>query len=89
VALVASLLSRQNIKLLSRGVINMANGNQNQVLSETDLTRINQALAQLDRADQVIDMANRAGIPVDQFQKDAKDRRDKLLRIKNTFFPGR
>lgn len=67
----------------------MANGNQPQVLTEQDLARINTALASLDRADQVIDMATRAGIDVNTFKDRAKTSKEQLLRIKNTFFPGR
>lgn len=66
----------------------MANGN-NQVLNEQDLGRINTALGQLQRAEEVIDMATRAGIDVATFKDRAKTSKDQLLRIKNTFFPGR
>lgn len=68
----------------------MANGTKgNEVLTEQDLARINQALGQLTRADEVIDMATRAGIDVSQFKDRSKTSKDQLLRIKNTFFPGR
>lgn len=67
----------------------MANGKPEQVLSEQDLARINTALGQLDRAEQVIDMATRAGIDVSTFKDRSKDSKEKLLKIKNTFFPGR
>lgn len=68
----------------------MANGNgANKVLGEGDLTRINGALSQLGQADELIAMAKQAGIDVSQFQDRAKQSREQLLRIKNTFFPGR
>lgn len=67
----------------------MANGNQAPILTESDLGRINTALGQLQRADEVIDMATRAGIDVKQFADRSKQSKDQLLRIKNTFFPGR
>lgn len=66
----------------------MANGKP-QVLTEQDLARINTALGQLDRADEVIDMATRSGIDVSTFKDRAKTSREQLLKIKNTFFPGR
>lgn len=67
----------------------MANGKENQVLTEQDLSRINTALGQLQRAKEVIDMASRAGIDVSPFKDRAKTSEEQLLRIKNTFFPGR
>lgn len=67
----------------------MANGKPDQVLTEQDLQRINTALGQLDRAKQVIDMATSAGIDVSTFKDRASTSRDQLLKIKNTFFPGR
>lgn len=67
----------------------MANGKDNEVLTEQDLTRINSALTALEKADRVIDMATRAGIDVTMQRDRAKTSRDQLLRIKNSFFPGR
>lgn len=67
----------------------MANGKSLQVLTEQDLARINTALGSLEQADQVIDMATRAGIDVNTFKERAKTSKEQLLRIKNTFFPGR
>jgi DNA-binding phage protein len=66
----------------------MANGKQD-VLSEQDLSRINTALTQLERAKQVIDLATQAGLDVQALDERHKSSRDQLLRIKNTFFPGR
>lgn len=60
-----------------------------QIFTEEDLQRINSALAQLDQANEVIDMATQAGIDVEQFKERARTNREQLLRIKNTFFPGR
>lgn len=59
------------------------------LFTEADLQRINQALSQLDEAQQVIDAATQAGIDVKSFSDRAKKNREALLRIKNTFFPGR
>lgn len=61
----------------------------NRLFTEADLQRINQALSQLDEAQQVIDAATQAGIDVTSFSDRAKQNRESLLRIKNTFFPGR
>lgn len=59
------------------------------LFTEADLQRINQALSQLEEAQQVIDAATQAGIDVTSFSDRAKQNRESLLRIKNTFFPGR
>lgn len=65
----------------------MANGPQ--VLNEDDLTRIQDGISKAEQAEQIIDMAEQAGIDVTQQKERAKKARDQLLRIKNTFFPGR
>lgn len=65
----------------------MANGPQ--VLDENDLNRIQNALQQSERAEQIIELAQQAGLDVEQQKERNKRARDQLLRIKNTFFPGR
>lgn len=67
----------------------MANGNRPQIFGEEDLQRIEQSLAELDAAREVIELGKQAGLPMEQFEERQRDARDKLLRIKNTFFPGR
>lgn len=67
----------------------MANGRMPEIFTEQDLQRINAALLQLDQANEVIEAATQAGIDVEQFRERAKANREQLLRIKNTFFPGR
>ncbi len=58
-------------------------------LSEQHFTQIQQALAALDRADRHIQMARMAGIDVALQEKASAEARDKLLRIKQVYFPGR
>lgn len=68
----------------------MANGNNlPPVLGENDLSRINTGIENLNAADAVIEMAKRAGIPVSDFETKSRTQREQLLKIKNTFFPGR
>lgn len=67
----------------------MPNGRRPEVLTEEDLGRINTALEQLDVANEIIEQATQAGIDVNEFRERAKQSKDQLLRIKNTFFPGR
>ena len=67
----------------------MANGNGPKVLGESDLARMNSAIQQLNQADELIAMAKQAGIDVSNFEPRAKQSREQLLRMKNTFFPGR
>lgn len=58
-------------------------------LTEDDLTDINKALVSSEEADALIEMSARAGIDVGEFRERSKVARDKLLRIKSTFFPGK
>lgn len=60
-----------------------------QVLGEADLERIQSGLTQAEQALNIIEQAEQAGIDVSQQKERAKQSRDRLLRIKNTFFPGR
>ncbi len=57
-------------------------------LTETDLTDINRALARLDDAEGLITKAQQAGIDVAPFRERASANRDRLLKIKQSFFPG-
>lgn len=60
-----------------------------EVLNEDDLTKLQSAIQQAERAEQIAEMAEQAGLDVTQQKARAKEARDRLLRIKNTFFPGR
>ncbi len=59
------------------------------LFTEQDLQRINEALAQLDTAQEIIEMGKQAGLDVEQQEERAREQRNQLLRLKNTFFPGR
>jgi len=65
----------------------MTNGIQ--PLSEADLTQLNESLTALDEAERLIEQAKRAGIDTGDQGIQAKESREKLMRIKQTFFPGR
>lgn len=67
----------------------MATPKTPEVLGEADLARINDALGKLSMAENVIDKATQAGLDVSTFKDRARTSKDQLLRIKNTFFPGR
>ena len=58
-------------------------------LKESDLDQINQALAEIESAESIIAQAKQAGIPLDAQENQARDTKEKLLRIKQAFFPGR
>lgn len=60
-----------------------------ELFGEADLERINQGLERLDQARQILDLAKQAGLDVAEQEQRAKDSREQLLRLKNTFFPGR
>lgn len=59
-----------------------------EVLTPTDLDNIKESLQQLDDADSLIEQAQRAGIEVAGFKDSSRNARDKLLRLKQAFFPG-
>jgi len=59
------------------------------LFNEDDLDRINTGLARLDVARSLIDQAKQAGFDVGNQERQATEQRDRLLKIKNTFFPGR
>lgn len=60
-----------------------------QPLTETDLDDINKALVSAEDAQRLIEQASQAGIDVAAFTERTRTARDKLLRIKQTFFPGK
>ncbi len=58
-------------------------------LKESDLDQINGALAEIEDAERIIAQAKQAGIPLDAQENQARETKEKLLRIKQAFFPGR
>jgi hypothetical protein len=58
-------------------------------LNEQHLLKINDALAQLDRADNQITMAEQAGIPIPGRREEVAAARKQLLAIKQVYFAGR
>ena len=57
-------------------------------LTETDLADINRALERLQDAETLIQRAAQARIDVTAFQSRAREAKDRLLAIKQAFFPG-
>ena len=62
----------------------MANG----PLTENDLNRINEALTEIESAEGIIAQAKQAGIDLSRQEAQARETKEKLLRIKQAFFPG-
>lgn len=60
-----------------------------EVLTENDLNQINSALAEIASAEGIIAQAKAAGIPLERQEEQARETKEKLLRIKSAFFPGR
>ncbi len=58
-------------------------------LTEQDLEQINAALTEIESAEGIIAQAKAAGIPLERQEVQARETKDKLLRIKQAFFPGR
>lgn len=58
-------------------------------LTEGDLDQINQALTEIESAEGIIAQAKQAGIDLSTQEGQARDTKEKLLRIKQAFFPGR
>lgn len=58
-------------------------------LTEQDLDEINRALEAAEDAQALIEQATRAGMDVADFSVRTREARDRLLRIKSTFFPGK
>lgn len=67
----------------------MALQNPRDILNEADFVRIQDGIQASEAALALIDLSKQAGIDVSTFEQTAKANRDKLLKIKNTFFPGR
>jgi hypothetical protein len=66
----------------------MANGNTNP-LSENHYQQIMAGLESADAAIRQAEMAQQAGLDVASKLKAAQDAKAQLLRLKNTYFPGR
>ena len=58
-------------------------------LTETDLEDINRALSRLGDAEALMVKAQTAGIDISAFREKARESKDQLLAIKQSFFPGR
>lgn len=58
-------------------------------LTDADLVELKKNLEELDKADKLIDQALRAGIDVGTQKDRAKEARDKLMRMKQAFWPGK
>jgi len=54
-----------------------------------DLVQLNEQLRQLDEADRLIQKSKQAGLDVGANETTSRELRAKLLRLKQTFFPGR
>jgi len=57
-------------------------------LTDQDLDDINKAIESAAEAQELIERAAQAGIDVEAFRVRTRDARDRLLRIKQTFFPA-
>lgn len=60
-----------------------------QIQSEENFQRISAGIEAADQAQEVIDLAKQAGLPVDEQDRRNKETKAQLLKLKNTFFPGR
>lgn len=58
-------------------------------LTDHDLDQINTALTEIESAERIIAQAKTAGIPLERQEAQARETKEKLLRIKQAFFPGR
>lgn len=57
-------------------------------LTEADLTELKKNLVELDKADRLIEKAERAGIDVGTQKERAAEARDRLIKMKQAFWPG-
>lgn len=57
-------------------------------LTDIDFVELKAKLADLDKVDLMIDKAIRAGIDVSVQKERARETRDKLMKMKQAFFPG-
>lgn len=62
--------------------------NNDSPLNEQDLADLKTNLVELDKAEKLIDQASRAGIDVGPQLERARETRDKLMRMKQAFWPG-
>ena len=58
-------------------------------LTDTDLEQINANLIQLKIADEQIKLAQQAGLDVTGLKDTANSQRSQLLKLKQTYFPGK
>jgi len=58
-------------------------------LNEIDLTKINEGLAALEAASAQIKQAESAGLDMTSQKQQYKEQRDKLLKMKQAYFPNR
>ena len=58
-------------------------------LTEEDLTRINQAIQMIDQYQPHVEKAHRAGVDQTENLARMKESREKLLNLKQHYFPGR
>lgn len=58
-------------------------------LTETDLEDLDKALRDSKDADELIEAAQRAGLDVSVHRDRNREARERLVRIKTTFFPGK
>ncbi len=61
---------------------------ENGPLTQADLIELKQKITELDKADLLIAQAERAGIDVSGQQDKTRELRDKLMKMKQAFFPG-
>lgn len=57
-------------------------------LTDTDLEELKVRLTELDEADRLIEQAVRGGIDVTEQQTRTRELRERLMRIRQSFFPG-
>lgn len=57
-------------------------------LTPDDLAELKKRLEELDEAERLIEQSVRAGIDMSNQQKQARELRDRLTRMKQAFFPG-
>lgn len=62
---------------------------KNQPLTEQDLARINDNLRQITDAQEAIRQAEMAGLDMATQKETCKDCRNKLLKLKQAYFPGK
>ncbi len=67
----------------------MMNGTLEQPLTEDDLVKIEDAIAACDNITRQINRATQAGIDMGPRLDDCRERRQKLVKLKAAYFPGR